>query len=83
MLDDLAGVLSDKGIETTYTDAAADFVAAKSFSRKYGARNMRRFIEANIEDKLADKIISSYDTDITSVVIDKSEESEELNVICR
>ncbi len=83
MLDDLAGVLRDKGIETSYTDAAADFVAQKSFSRKYGARNMRRFIESNIEDKLADKIISSYDTDITAVVIDKSEDSEELSVICR
>ena len=83
MLNDLAGVLTDKGIETTYTDAAADFVAQKSYSRKYGARNMRRFIETEIEDKLADRIISSYDTDITSVLIDKPEDSEELSVICR
>ncbi len=83
MLDDLAGVLRDKGIDTVYTDKAADFVASKSFSRKYGARNMRRFIETNIEDKLADKIISSYDTDITSVIIDKLEDPEELDVICR
>ena len=83
MLNDLAKVLSDKGIETSYTDAAADFVARSSFSRKYGARNMRRFIESNIEDVLADKIISSYDTDITSVHIDKPDDSEGLVVICR
>ncbi len=83
MLDDLSGVLSDKGIETTYTDAAVGFVAEKSFSRKYGARNMRRFIESNIEDVLADRIISSYNEDITSVLIDKPEDSEGLSVICR
>ncbi len=83
MLDDLAGVLSDKGIEAKYTDAAADFVAQKSYSRKYGARNMRRFIESNIEDVLADKIISSYDTDITSVYIDKPDYSEGLLVVCK
>ena len=83
MLDDLVGVLRDKGIDAEYTDAAADYVAKKSYSRKYGARNMRRFIESNIEDKLADKIISSYDTDITSVFIDTTEDSEEINVICR
>ncbi len=83
MLNDLCSVLNDKGIETEYTDAAADFVAKKSYSRKYGARNMRRFIESNIEDVLADKIISSYDSDITSVTIDKAEDREELSVLCR
>ncbi len=83
MLNDLVSVLSDKGIEASYTDAAASYVAEKSFSRKYGARNMRRFIESNIEDILADKIISSYDTDITSVHIDIAQDSEGLSIDCR
>ena len=30
-----------------------------SFSEKYGARNMRRYIQTEIEDVIADKIISS------------------------
>ena len=83
MLDDLAGVLSDKGIMLEYTDSAADYVAEKSYSRKYGARNMRRFIETNIEDVLADKLISSYNDDITSVFIDTDALTEGLNVVCR
>jgi len=57
MLSDLGSVLEKKGIATTFTDACRDFVARESYSAKYGARNMRRFIETAIEDKIAERII--------------------------
>ncbi len=57
MLSDLAGVLSKKGITVTFTDRARDYVAEKSFSTKFGARNMRRLIQTEIEDKIAGIII--------------------------
>ena len=34
-------------------------VAEKSFSTKYGARNMRRFIQTEIEDRVAEKLIET------------------------
>ena len=59
MLGELAAALSEKFIRFTFTDAVADYVADKSYSEKYGARNMRRFIQTEIEDKVAALIIDS------------------------
>ena len=57
MLSDLKNALAEKGITLAYTDEVCHFVAEKSFSRKFGARNMRRFIQTEIEDRLASAII--------------------------
>ncbi len=57
MLSDLAAALSEKLITLTYTDAATAYVAEKSYSVKFGARNMRRFIQTSIEDKIAERIV--------------------------
>ena len=57
MLGDLKAALSERGISLTYTDEVCDFVAEKSYSRKFGARNMRRFIQTEVEDRLANAII--------------------------
>ena len=58
MLSDLAGVLNDRSVLFTYTDAAAHLIAEKSYSVKYGARNMRRYIQRHVEDPIAESIIS-------------------------
>ena len=65
MLSELQGALTEKGIEFTFTDEAAELIAGESFSAKYGARNMRRYIQKNVEDKLAEEIISDYGHSIT------------------
>ena len=70
MLSELEKALGEKGISLKYTDKVTKYIAEKSFSTKYGARNMRRFIQTNIEDKLAEKIISSYKEGISAVLID-------------
>ncbi len=57
MLSDLVNILEKKGIDASFTDAARDYVAEKSFSAKYGARNMRRFIQTEIEDKVAGLLV--------------------------
>ena len=57
MLNDLAEALAERGVKFIYTEAVCDFVADKSFSTKFGARNMRRYIQKEIEDKLANAMI--------------------------
>ncbi|MBQ4353863.1 MAG: ATP-dependent Clp protease ATP-binding subunit [Clostridia bacterium] len=57
MLGDLSSVLEKKGITATFTDACRDYVAEKSYSAKFGARNMRRFIQTEIEDRIAQLLI--------------------------
>ncbi|MBQ3637112.1 MAG: ATP-dependent Clp protease ATP-binding subunit, partial [Clostridia bacterium] len=73
MLSDLTGLLGKKGIEAGYTDAARDFVAEKSFSPKYGARNMRRFIQTEIEDRIAETLVKNRG-ELDSILIDSDGE---------
>ncbi|MGN1095883.1 MAG: ATP-dependent Clp protease ATP-binding subunit [Eubacteriales bacterium] len=74
MINDLRTSLSERGISVDCSDAALSYIAEKSFSVKYGARNMRRFISRNIEDAAAEKIIASYDKHITGITIDSDGE---------
>ena len=69
MLGDLAGVLADKGITLTYGEELAGYLAAKGASEKYGARNLRRLIQTELEDALAAQIVAARDRSITSAVI--------------
>lgn len=70
MLNELADALSEKGIKFAYTDSAADFIAEKSFDEKYGARNMRRYIQREVEDIIADRLISEYAARITAISLE-------------
>jgi ATP-dependent Clp protease ATP-binding subunit ClpA len=80
MINELAAVLAEKDIKLTCSDDALRYIAEKSFSVKFGARNMRRFIQTNIEDALAEQIISDYTRNITHAVI--GVENGELSVKC-
>ncbi len=79
-LDELSRVLSGKGIVFSIDSAAVEYVAVKSFSEKYGARNLNRFIQTEIEDKIAESMIASWEKGLTrvSVVL----ENESLTVRC-
>ncbi len=65
MMNDLKGALLERNINLTYTDQACDLIAKESFSRKFGARNMRRYIQTELEDKLANTIIFEIKDNIT------------------
>ena len=67
MLGELQTALAEKDMTFTYTDEAAAHVAKESFSQKYGARNMRRYICRHVEDPLAEKIIESSLRAVTQV----------------
>ena len=67
MLGDLAKALKEKDMNFTYTPAAAALIAQRSFSVKFGARNMRRFIQREVEDPLAEKLLADQKRAITQV----------------
>lgn len=69
MLSNLEAALKSRLITFTYTDAAAERIAKKSYSAKYGARNMRRYIQTAVENKIAEKIVSSHG-DVSAVTVD-------------
>ena len=67
MLDELTASLKEKGIQFAYDDALVDYLVGKSYSATYGARNLRRTIQKEVEDSLASAIIDSYDHPITQI----------------
>ena len=69
MLKDLKETLAARFITFTYTDAAARLIAENSYSAKFGARNMRRFIQTAVEDKIAEKIVAAHG-DVNAVTVD-------------
>ncbi len=69
MLDELAAALAEKSLEFRYTDPAAALVAERSYSRKYGARNMRRYIQRHVEDPIAEAVIADYTHALTRILL--------------
>ena len=58
MLGELRTTLADKDIRLTWDDSLLDWLTEKSFSIKFGARNLRRLIEKEIENPLATAIVT-------------------------
>ena len=67
MLEDLAAALKENGVQLIFDDLTLDFLVEKSYSIKYGARNLRRCVQKEIEDKAAAAIIAAYQNPITSI----------------
>ena len=68
MLDEMKEPLAEKNITITYDQPALDLIAEKSFGKPYGARDIRRVIRQDIEDKVAELIINDS-SDISSIDI--------------
>ncbi len=69
MLGKLKDHLVEKGIALTYTAPVLKFIAESSYSEKYGARNMRRFIEKSVEDEIAELLISAYPNPVAGIAM--------------
>ena len=67
MLEELRTSLSDKGYTFRYDDAIVDYLVEKSYSMTYGARNLRRQIQKELEDPMAARIIDSFENPITQI----------------
>ena len=67
MLDELKTSLADKGFGFMYDDAVVDVLVKKSYSAAYGARNLRRCIQKELEDPMANLIIDAFENPITQL----------------
>ena len=67
MLDELKTSLSEKGFTFRYDDALVDYLVEKSYSMTYGARNLRRQIQKELEDPMASRIIDNFEHPITQI----------------
>lgn len=79
MLDELRMALAEKHIKLSWTAAATAWIAKNSYSRKFGARNMRRYIQKEVEDRLASILIADYRKFYSFVKIDADGEGIRIN----
>ena len=73
MLNELKAVLEDKGITLSWDKSTEKYISEKSYSEKYGARNLRRTVQRDIEDVIANAIVSNYLTPVTRVEINAND----------
>ncbi len=67
MLSELKTTMAERNITLTWDDALIDYLVEKSYSVTYGARNLRRTIQKDIEDRAASAIIDNYDRAVTGI----------------
>ena len=80
MLHDLTASLSEKGIKFVFDDSLVTYLSEKSFSEKYGARNLRRTIQKELEDAVANLIIENYDKKISDITVCLTDDKINLNI---
>lgn len=80
MLDEMKEPLEEKGIAFSYDKAALEAIAEKSYGGKFGARDIRRVIRTEVEDKTAQLII---DSDKGVAAIEISADNGEITVTAK
>ena len=81
MLGELKQVLAEKDVSFTWTEGVVDHLADKGFSEKYGARNLRRLIQRDLEDLIALELVTRYQETVTAIAADADEKGITLQVL--
>ena len=79
MMDELKDGLAERSIELRYDDSVLKYLTEKSYSAEYGARNLRRTIQKDIEDKIASQMVDNYDGVIKAIGV--TAENGEIKVV--
>ncbi len=69
MLNDVRDVLAERNYTLTWDDTALDHLVKDGYSATYGARNLRRIIQKQIEDVIAEKIIEHRGKNIAEIAL--------------
>ena len=67
MLGELRESLSQRGLTFQWTEDVRDYLVDGAYSVTYGARNLRRFIQQELEDPISEVIIDSFESPITGI----------------
>ena len=67
MLEELRASLETRGLEFTCDEGVRRILVDKAYSVTYGARNLRRTIQKELEDPISEHIIDSFEVPISSI----------------
>ena len=77
---ELKKLLQEKNIDLVISDKAKNWIAKNSFDEEYGARPLKRSIESNIKDKLADQLLLGKLKDGNVAFVDEENDSLSLKI---
>ena len=69
MLAELRDALAGRGLELVWKDDLRSFLVKKAYSVVYGARNLRRTIQKELEDPISEAIIDSFEEPISRITV--------------
>ena len=75
MLKELKDSLAERHISLTWEDSLLDYLVKKSYSAAYGARNLRRLIQKELEDAIAERIINSWQHPVSQINVSSDGDS--------
>ena len=81
MLAELRDSLSARGLTLTWDEALRDYLVRKAYSVIYGARNLRRTIQRDVEDPISERIIDSFESPISGIHV--TVQGDSVSVIAR
>ncbi len=67
MLKELKDSLALRGLELTWSDELRQLLVQKAYSAVYGARNLRRTIQRELEDPISEAIIDGFEHPISAI----------------
>ena len=80
MLKELQDSLASRGLEFTWENSIRDLLVKKAYSVTYGARNLRRTIQKDLEDPISEAIIDSFEHPISAIHIRGDGEKVHLDI---
>ena len=81
MLSELKESLSARGLTLTWNDDLRQLLVKKAYSMVYGARNLRRTIQKELEDPISEAIIDSFEHPISSISIRVENDEVKLDIV--
>ena len=69
MLDELRENMARRNIELSWDDSLVDYLVREGYSVTYGARNLRRLIQKQVEDEIAEGIIARRGESSSQIVL--------------
>ena len=81
MLGELKTAHEEHGVALRWDESVIDYLVQKSYTLTYGARNLRRTIQKDIEDVVAEKLIDSYENPITAIGLQAQDGKLELSCL--
>ena len=80
MLTEVKDAIAERGITLSWNDTLVDYIVKHSYSVTYGARNLRRTIQKDVEDAIAEKVIERRGENVARIRLSASDDKVKVEV---